>query len=86
MIRKGDRLENPVTGEVLIFHRTAEETHGESVLFETILQPAARRGRSPDAGPHGRNGPAPSRKNERRRCANTRRSNGIIQQFPAQFR
>jgi len=39
MIRKGDRLENPVTGEVLIFHRTAEETDGESVLFETILRP-----------------------------------------------
>ena len=39
MIRKGDRLENAVTGEVLIFHRTAEETDGESVLFETILRP-----------------------------------------------
>jgi mannose-6-phosphate isomerase-like protein (cupin superfamily) len=39
MIRKGDRLENPVTGEVLIFHRTSAETGGESVLFETILRP-----------------------------------------------
>jgi quercetin dioxygenase-like cupin family protein len=39
MIRKGDRLENPVTGEVLIFHRTSAETGGESVLVETILQP-----------------------------------------------
>jgi quercetin dioxygenase-like cupin family protein len=39
MIRKGDRLENPVTGEVLIFHRTAQETNGESVLVETILRP-----------------------------------------------
>jgi quercetin dioxygenase-like cupin family protein len=39
VIRPGDRLENPVTGEVLIFHRTAEETGGESVLFETIVRP-----------------------------------------------
>jgi quercetin dioxygenase-like cupin family protein len=39
MIRKGDRLENPVTGEVLIFHRTARETGGESVLVETIVRP-----------------------------------------------
>lgn len=39
MIRKGDRLENPVTGEVLIFHRTSRETGGESVLVETIVKP-----------------------------------------------
>ena len=39
MIRPGDRLENPVTGEVLIFHRTAEETGGDSVLIETIVRP-----------------------------------------------
>jgi quercetin dioxygenase-like cupin family protein len=39
MIHRGDRLENPVTGEVLVFHRTAEETHGESVLVETIVRP-----------------------------------------------
>jgi quercetin dioxygenase-like cupin family protein len=39
MIRQGDRLENPVTGEVLIFHRTAEDTGGESVLVETIVRP-----------------------------------------------
>jgi quercetin dioxygenase-like cupin family protein len=39
MIRKGDRLENPVTGEVLIFHRTCRETDGESVLVETIVRP-----------------------------------------------
>ena len=39
MIRPGDRLENPVTGEVLIFHRTAEETGGESVLVEVIVRP-----------------------------------------------
>ena len=39
MIRKGDRLENPVTGEILIFHKTAQETNGESVLVETIVRP-----------------------------------------------
>jgi quercetin dioxygenase-like cupin family protein len=39
MIRKGDRLENPVTGEVLIFHRTSRETGGAAVLCETIVRP-----------------------------------------------
>ena len=39
MIRPGDRLENPVTGEVLVFRRTSEETNGESVLVETIVRP-----------------------------------------------
>jgi quercetin dioxygenase-like cupin family protein len=39
MIRKGDKLENPVTGETLIFHRTSRETDGESVLVETIIHP-----------------------------------------------
>jgi mannose-6-phosphate isomerase-like protein (cupin superfamily) len=39
MIRPGDRLENPVTGEVLVFRRTSEETAGEFVLVETIVRP-----------------------------------------------
>ncbi len=39
MIRQGDRLENPVTGEVLIFHRTSRETGGEAVLVETMVRP-----------------------------------------------
>jgi quercetin dioxygenase-like cupin family protein len=39
MIRPGEKLENPVTGEVLVFHRTSEETNGESVLVETIVRP-----------------------------------------------
>ncbi len=39
MIRSGDKLENPVTGEVLIFHRTSEETDGDAVLVETIVRP-----------------------------------------------
>jgi quercetin dioxygenase-like cupin family protein len=39
MIHKGDRLENPVTGEVLIFHETSRDTGGELVLVETIVRP-----------------------------------------------
>jgi quercetin dioxygenase-like cupin family protein len=39
MIRSGDRLENPITGEVLIFHRTSQDTNGEYVLVETIVRP-----------------------------------------------
>ena len=39
MIHKGDRLENPVTGEILIFHNTSRETGGEAVLVETIVRP-----------------------------------------------
>jgi mannose-6-phosphate isomerase-like protein (cupin superfamily) len=39
MIRAGERLENPVTGEVLVFHRTSAETSGDSVLVETIVRP-----------------------------------------------
>jgi quercetin dioxygenase-like cupin family protein len=39
MIRNGDKLENPVTGETLIFHRTSRETGGEAVLVETIVRP-----------------------------------------------
>lgn len=39
MIQPGDRLENPVTSEVLVFHRTSAQTGGESVLVETIVRP-----------------------------------------------
>jgi mannose-6-phosphate isomerase-like protein (cupin superfamily) len=39
MIRNGDTLENPVTGEVLIFHRTSRETGGETVQVETVVRP-----------------------------------------------
>jgi len=39
MIRPGEQLENPVTGEVLIFHETAAETGGEAVRVETIVRP-----------------------------------------------
>jgi mannose-6-phosphate isomerase-like protein (cupin superfamily) len=39
MIRNGDRLENPVTGEILIFHRTSRDSDGAAVLVETIIRP-----------------------------------------------
>src|SRR5262249_24085563 len=41
MIRSGQTIENPVTGEVLIFHQTSRDTGGEYVLVETILRPGA---------------------------------------------
>jgi quercetin dioxygenase-like cupin family protein len=39
MIRPGEHLENPVTGEVLIFHETAAETAGERVRVEAVVKP-----------------------------------------------
>ena len=41
MIRTGQTIENPATGEVLIFHKTSRDTGGEYVLVETILRPGA---------------------------------------------
>ncbi|MBA3246118.1 MAG: cupin domain-containing protein [Actinobacteria bacterium] len=38
MIRKGDVIENPVTGERLRFLETSTETNGESVLVECTVQ------------------------------------------------
>lgn len=40
MIRAGDTIENPVTGERLVFKQTSAETDGESVLFECFVQPS----------------------------------------------
>ena len=39
MFHAGDQIENPVTGERLVFHETAAETGGERVVFETIVRP-----------------------------------------------
>jgi mannose-6-phosphate isomerase-like protein (cupin superfamily) len=39
MIRTGDSIENPVTGELLVFHQTSADTGGERVLFETYVRP-----------------------------------------------
>ena len=41
MIRTGQTIENPVTGEALIFRKTSRDTGGEYVLVETILKPGA---------------------------------------------
>ena len=40
MIRAGDTIENPVTGERLVFKTTSAETDGKSVLFECFVEPS----------------------------------------------
>jgi quercetin dioxygenase-like cupin family protein len=39
MIRAGDTIENPVTGERLLFHTTAADTNGEVVVVEVSVRP-----------------------------------------------
>jgi quercetin dioxygenase-like cupin family protein len=39
MIRAGDTIVNPVTGERIVFHMTSRETGGEAVVIETFVQP-----------------------------------------------
>jgi mannose-6-phosphate isomerase-like protein (cupin superfamily) len=39
MIRAGDTLVNPVTGERLVFELTSHDTQGEYTRFETIVEP-----------------------------------------------
>jgi quercetin dioxygenase-like cupin family protein len=39
MIRPGDTLHNPVTGEVIRFVETAADTNGEYVLIEVVVEP-----------------------------------------------
>ena len=39
MIHTGDSIENPVTGERLVFRKTSRETGGQAVVFETFVQP-----------------------------------------------
>jgi mannose-6-phosphate isomerase-like protein (cupin superfamily) len=39
MIRPGDTIQNPVTGERIVFLETSRETNGEAVVFETIVRP-----------------------------------------------
>jgi len=39
MIRTGDTIENPVTGERITFLTTAADTDGEAVVIETVVQP-----------------------------------------------
>jgi quercetin dioxygenase-like cupin family protein len=39
MIHAGDVIENPVTGERLLFRKTSWETNGEAVVIETFVKP-----------------------------------------------
>jgi mannose-6-phosphate isomerase-like protein (cupin superfamily) len=39
VIRAGDVIENPVTGERIVFHQTSRETDGEAVAIEVFVQP-----------------------------------------------
>ena len=39
MIRAGDTLVNPVTGERLVWELTARDTNGEYTLFDTYVEP-----------------------------------------------
>lgn len=39
MIRAGDVIENPVTGERILFRTTSYETHGEAVVVEAYVEP-----------------------------------------------
>ena len=39
MIRAGDAIVNPVTGERLVFHKTSADTNGEAVVLEAFVQP-----------------------------------------------
>jgi mannose-6-phosphate isomerase-like protein (cupin superfamily) len=39
MIYRGDVIENPVTGERIVFRKTSRETGGRLVVIETIVRP-----------------------------------------------
>jgi mannose-6-phosphate isomerase-like protein (cupin superfamily) len=39
MIRRGDTIQNPVTGERITFLATSADTDGEAVVFETFVEP-----------------------------------------------
>jgi quercetin dioxygenase-like cupin family protein len=39
MARKGDVIENPITGEKIVFLQTAKDTNGEILKFDLFVQP-----------------------------------------------
>ena len=39
MIRTGDTIENPITGERVTFLATSVDTDGDAVVIETVVQP-----------------------------------------------
>src|SRR4029450_3240540 len=40
VIHPGDVIENPITGERLVFRKTSRETNGEAVVLETFVKPS----------------------------------------------
>jgi quercetin dioxygenase-like cupin family protein len=40
MIHAGDAIENPVTGERLVFRKTSRETNGEAIVLEAFVKPS----------------------------------------------
>ena len=40
MIRAGDTIENPVTGERIVFRKTSRDTNGEAVVIEAFVKPS----------------------------------------------
>jgi quercetin dioxygenase-like cupin family protein len=40
VIHAGDTIENPVTGERIVFRKTSRETGGEAVVIECFVQPS----------------------------------------------
>jgi mannose-6-phosphate isomerase-like protein (cupin superfamily) len=39
MIRAGDTIENPITGERIVFRKTSADTDGEAVVIECFVKP-----------------------------------------------
>ena len=39
MAKQGDVIENPVTGERIVFRQTSADTNGELLQFELYLKP-----------------------------------------------
>src|SRR5439155_7718010 len=39
MIHAGDTIENPITGERMVFNKTSRETNGEAVEIEVFVRP-----------------------------------------------
>ncbi|MBD0328498.1 MAG: cupin domain-containing protein [Thermoleophilia bacterium] len=39
MVRTGDTIENPITGERIVFRQTSADTNGEAVVIECFVQP-----------------------------------------------
>ena len=40
MLHAGDTIENPVTGERIVFRATSVETNGEAVMIDCFVRPS----------------------------------------------